>query len=747
MTETVAYNPLTAYARWISGAPDDWPEDARDVARRALVDVIACMLPGSREPVTEKVCGLASQWSTGPCGIVGHEARLSPLHAALVNGTSAHALDFDDNFDPAKAHATAVLVPALLAICDLEDLTVHELIDGYIAGLQILGCVGQAVNPFHRSRGWHATATLGAIGAAAASARALKLAEAETAHAISLSTSRAAGYMSQFGTDTKPLHAGFAASGGVEAALMARAGITAGSDTLHGPNGLRQLMVGPDADVLAASMAGKAEHGQTVTFRDEDVGDPLHILQYGLKVKRFPNCGSVHRALDGLLDLREAHGFDAAAVDHILVRAPAAHLRNLMYETPETPAEARFSLEYNLAVGLLEGDVGLIDFERTRIARRKVRALFAKIRKDPVEALESEFPTEVHVTLKSGATLSTRITMPVGSRERPLTDAQVWQKFDACAKAAQGFSRAADVRRALERDPARVAVRELTGLLAVTEQCVNPVTAGGHVMTKLTALVLAASRKGPDDPVARLQGISHKCLIEIDGEVMLERVVREIRGSRHVGRIFVSIESEDILRRSPALAARLDSGDIAFVPSGENLFLSVADAAQKIASPYPLLISTGDNALHTSAMIDHFAEAFLASEDDAKVAMTPADVILAAYPDGRRAFHELKDGGWSSCNLYGLRNDRALLAARAFETGGQFGKNPQRIATAFGLPFMVKYRFRLATLEQLGEHLSRRWKLRISPVIMPFADAPIDVDNPGDFERSERILKSRRAAA
>ncbi len=266
-------------------------------------------------------------------------------------------------------------------------------------------------------------------------------------------------------------------------------------------------------------------------------------------------------------------------------------------------------------------------------------------------------------------------------------------------------------------------------------------------MTKLTALILAASRKGPDDPVARLQGVSHKCLVQIDGEVMLERVVREIRASGHVGRIFVSIESESLLRQSPALAARLDAGDIAFVPSGENLFLSVVGAAGQVASPFPLLVSTGDNALHTSAMIDHFAEAFLASHDDTMVAMTPADMILAAYPDGRRAFHELKDGGWSSCNLYGLRNDKALRAARAFETGGQFGKNPQRIAAAFGLPFMVKYRLRLATLDGLARHLSRRWKLTVSPVIMPFADAPIDVDSPDDFERTERILKSRRAVA
>ncbi|MEL7482312.1 MAG: nucleotidyltransferase family protein [Pseudomonadota bacterium] len=266
-------------------------------------------------------------------------------------------------------------------------------------------------------------------------------------------------------------------------------------------------------------------------------------------------------------------------------------------------------------------------------------------------------------------------------------------------------------------------------------------------MTKFTGLILAASRKGPDDEVAKLQGVSHKCLVEIDGEVMLERVIRELKASANIERIFVSIESEDLLKATPRLAEMLAAGDIAFMPSADNLFLSVSTAIDEIESPFPMIISTGDNALHTTEMIDHFASQFSASTDDVSVAMTPADVILKAYPDGKRAFHELKDGGWSSCNLYGLRSDAALTAAKVFETGGQFGKRPQRIMKAFGLTFMLKYKYKQATLDQLAEHLSQRWKLQISAIRMPFADAPIDVDNPGDFERSERILQARRETA
>lgn len=265
-------------------------------------------------------------------------------------------------------------------------------------------------------------------------------------------------------------------------------------------------------------------------------------------------------------------------------------------------------------------------------------------------------------------------------------------------------------------------------------------------MEQFTALILAASRKGKEDEVAQLQGVSHKCLVEVDGTVMLERVIDAIAASEHVDRIYVSIESEAILREAPGLAEALDSGRIHFLPSADNLFASVATAVETIEDPYPLLISTGDNALHTTEYIDHFCREYAASEGDGFAGFTPAQVILDAYPDGKRAFHELKDGGWSSCNLYGLSNDKAMRAARAFETGGQFGKQPRRLLKAMGLSFVIKYRFKLTTLKGLAEHLSRRWNLTLSPVMMPFADAPIDVDNVGDFHRTEAILRKRRGA-
>jgi GTP:adenosylcobinamide-phosphate guanylyltransferase len=264
---------------------------------------------------------------------------------------------------------------------------------------------------------------------------------------------------------------------------------------------------------------------------------------------------------------------------------------------------------------------------------------------------------------------------------------------------------------------------------------------------KVTVLILAASRAGPTDAVAQLQGVSHKCLVEIDGEIMLQRVVREIAESRHAGEIWVSIESEELMRSVPYLSAMMDEGRLKFVNAGGNLFSSIELAAATIPEPYPLVVSTGDNALHTSEMFDHFCVEMLASGAEVGVAMTPAATILEAYPDGKRAFHELKDGGWSSCNLYAVTSPRAIKAAKVFETGGQFGKQPRRILKAFGLKFMLMYRFSLATMDGMANYLSKRWNVSVKVVRMPFADAPIDVDNPGDFTRTEAILKARREAA
>jgi 2-methylcitrate dehydratase PrpD len=445
-------NPVLAYGSWLAETPDAWPAAALDSAHRQFIDVIAVMIPGAVEPVTRSVFDTVKGWGDGPSAAVGTGARLAPPWAALINGTAAHALDFDDNFDPAKAHATAVLVPAILALAEAEGASGRACIDAYIAGLQILGRVGQGVNPAHRNRGWHATATVGAIGAAAACARLLKLDAERAAAALSIATSMAGGFMSQFGTMTKAMHAGLAAKSGVMAASLARSGVTAGLETLDGATGMNRLMVGPDYAALRDGLT-HVEHGQTLRFETASIGEPLLILEHGFRVKRFPNCGSAHRALDGLIELRERHGFAAGQVEAVHVRAPVSHLNNLMYTDPEDPLQAKFSLEYALAVALLTGDCRLSDFTADAVRREEVRALYPRIHRHPVDKAEGEFPTEIEVALKDGRTFATAVPMPRGSLAAPFTLDQVWAKFEGCAAGLLPPARKTALRAALDRLP------------------------------------------------------------------------------------------------------------------------------------------------------------------------------------------------------------------------------------------------------------------------------------------------------
>lgn len=260
----------------------------------------------------------------------------------------------------------------------------------------------------------------------------------------------------------------------------------------------------------------------------------------------------------------------------------------------------------------------------------------------------------------------------------------------------------------------------------------------------VTFLILAASRRGAEDSVARLQGVSHKCLVTLDGMVMLERVVREALSAKRVGRVVISIEDESVVRQVPYLASLLDAGQLTITPSATTLTGSVEQAVALMGNPWPLVIGTADNALHTAEMIDDFCTQVVENPMDVGVGMTRADIILQKYPNGNRAFHRLRDAAYSSCNLYALKSAAALGTAQVFRTGGQFGKKPRRILKSFGLRVMLLYKLKLATLDGLTNRLSRRFGLRIKAVLLPYAEGPIDVDNPADFALTEEILQARR---
>lgn len=457
-------NPVFAFGNWISQAPRDWPKEAEHSAFREFIDTIAVILPGTKEGATLNAMKTVSHWGTGPITAVGFNEGLPTPWAALINGTSGHALDLDDNFDPPKAHASTVLVPAILALGEELGASGSDCIDAYIVGLQILGRVGQGLNPAHRNRGWHATATVGSVGAAGACARLLKLGAQKSAMAISLSTSMAAGFMSQFGTQAKPLHAGLAARNGIMAASFAKNDMTAGIETLDGRTGMNRLMVGPDYEELRDTIT-HIEHGQNLRFETQNIGEPLLILEHGFRVKRFANCGAAHRAMDAMLYLREKHGFTADDVEKVDVFAPRVHFNNLMYERPENGLQSKFSIEHALAICLAQGTCGLNDFEDEAVARKDVQAIIPRIIRNPVDKLEGEFATYIDVTLNDGRTFREERAWPLGSKWAPFSDDEYWGKFETCARDVLPAQKTAEIRTILSEFPTLPNIQELMAVL------------------------------------------------------------------------------------------------------------------------------------------------------------------------------------------------------------------------------------------------------------------------------------------
>lgn len=260
--------------------------------------------------------------------------------------------------------------------------------------------------------------------------------------------------------------------------------------------------------------------------------------------------------------------------------------------------------------------------------------------------------------------------------------------------------------------------------------------------TRYTALVLAASR-GNQDPLAVAGGVSHKCFIDIAGQPMLRRVVRSVLDSGRVGKVIVSIEAGSI-DEARALLEPLGNGErIVYTASRESIGTSVAAVCEAFPDALPMIITTGDNALHTGEMVRYFCNELDHVREDAALALTPAANVLEKYPEGNRAFHRFRDGGYSSCNLYALLTPAAMDAPRIFNSGGQFGKKPKRLIGAFGLFAFLLYKSRLARLRTFLRFLSRAIGVRTAPVVLPFAEGPIDVDRMVDWKLAEKIIRAR----
>jgi 2-methylcitrate dehydratase PrpD len=420
----VTVTPATAIARFAHFVVDaKVPDDARAAAANAFLDTIGVMLAGVTEPAARAVQAAAKSEGGEPrCRVVGTAGTTSAGWAALANGTAAHALDYDDMCFVSLAHPSAPLVAAALAAGELACSPGRALLDAYVVGFEIEAILGRAMNPRHYTQGWHCTSTLGTIGAAAAAARLIGLDRTTTAHCLAIAASQASGLKQNFGTDTKPLHAGLAARNGVEAALFAKHGLTASPHAIEGPQGFLKAMASERADL------GDSLHA---------LGTRWEIIETGITVKLYPSCAGTHPALDAVLDLRHAHGFTADDVEAITIGVDAVTPTILLHPRPTTGLEGKFSMQFCVAAAVVNGRVGLDSFEPAVVNDVRIAAMLSRIAMTVDPTLRADAPTltqsRVAIRLRDGRTFDAYADGARGYPARPASARELDGKFRACA--------------------------------------------------------------------------------------------------------------------------------------------------------------------------------------------------------------------------------------------------------------------------------------------------------------------------
>jgi 2-methylcitrate dehydratase PrpD len=418
----------------------DVPSHAYTRAKEAMLDGLGCALVGSPTPSGKLMMQYVRERSETPrAAVIGCGFKTSAPLAALANGTMAHALDFDDVNWSMSGHPTAPLLPAVLALGQEVHASGQAVLLAYTLGFEVETKIGLGVNPCHYDLGWHATSTLGTLGATAACAKLLRLDVEKTRMALGIAASTAAGLRQNFGTMTKPLHPGQAAMNGVTAAQLAQLGWTADANILEAPYGFCQLYAGPNQYNLDRIVKG--------------LGNPFELLATGIAIKQYPCCAFTHRALDALLALVQHHALGTDDVVAVECRVGRPTMEVLIHTRPQTGLEGKFSMQYCLAAALLDKRIGLLSFSDEKVRRPTAQQLFDRVAMTLHPEAQcygtsgEELPVTVAVALKDGRSLSAQIEHPKGHPANPLSAVALQDKFEDCA---YGVLERADIRQVIE---------------------------------------------------------------------------------------------------------------------------------------------------------------------------------------------------------------------------------------------------------------------------------------------------------
>ena len=251
-------------------------------------------------------------------------------------------------------------------------------------------------------------------------------------------------------------------------------------------------------------------------------------------------------------------------------------------------------------------------------------------------------------------------------------------------------------------------------------------------------LVLAGRRSATLDPLAAKLGVSHKALVPVRGEAMVGRVLRIADEAFPDAPLFVSVEDFAVIAQEPTVARLHAAGRLKAVDAQHHIVDSVVEASR--TTGFPLLITTADNVLMTPEGMRAIALEGAKGDADVIVMLAEREAIMAAHPDGQRRFYELRGGGYSNCNLFWLGSAKALKATESFRYGGQFAKRRRDAVRALGLSTLFLYMSGLLRIEGMFRHFSRRFKVRLKPLVMADGRLAIDVDNERTHGVAEEIL-------
>lgn len=408
----------------VAGTYDDLPAPVVSALKNSILDGIGVALAGAQEPVGQEITAFVDDLGGRPrASVLASDLKTSPPNAALANGTLIHALDYDDGIQIFSFHCTSVLLPAILAVGEERGTSGREVIAAFAYGFETAAVIFRSTNRKDYDLGWHRTATVGTLAAAAAAGHVLGLNAEQMRVALGIAASQASGIRQNFGTMTKPLHSGLAARNGVTAAMLAERGFTADPNILEGKLGLLNVLIG-EGNYDTAKMMASLER-------------PFDYIS-SLRIKKYPCCGQNTRPVDTMLSLVREYDLQPEQVAQVTCGVSPSVMNILIHAQPSTGLEGKFSLEFCLAMALLYRQVTLDQFTDERVQEPLMREYISKISKYPDETVPhsgGKGPT-VEIQLQDGRTLTRRLDMEKDQPWAPQTREDQIIKFRDCASRA-----------------------------------------------------------------------------------------------------------------------------------------------------------------------------------------------------------------------------------------------------------------------------------------------------------------------